>query len=80
MTHGAAKRKMAPRMKTPTSWMKLAGNRSAMPGKMPRASPHTGGPPPFRPKSGWIKQVKASHHRLTATKTPRMVHGTLTAR
>ena len=42
--------------------------------------PQTWGPPPSRPKSGWIKQVKASHHRLTATKTPRMVHGTLTAR
>ena len=80
MTHGAAKRKMAPRMKTPTSWMKLAWNWSRMPGKMPLASPHTGAPPPFRPRTGCRRQANASHHRLTATRKPRMVHGTLTAR
>ena len=51
ITQGAAKRKMAPRMKIPTSWKKPPGwNQKGLPGKMPRTSPQTGGPPPPRPR------------------------------
>ncbi len=80
VTHGAAKKKMAPRMKTPTTWKKLPSwSQYWLPGKMPRISPQTGRPPPPLANTP-VRQAKASHHRLTATKTPRMVQGTLTAR
>ncbi len=68
-------------MKTPTAWKKPPGwNQKGLPGKMPRTSPQTARPPPPRSKMGPVRQAKASHHRLTATNTPRMVHGTLTAK
>ena len=46
----------------------MSPNPKSPAGKKADASPHTGGPPPFRPKSGWRRQAKASHHRLNATK------------
>ncbi len=68
MTHGAAKRKMAPRRNTPTLWPKLDGPEGQpLDKKMPWARPHMPGPPLPCQKIGLKRPKTASHHRLKAT-------------
>jgi hypothetical protein len=66
MTQGAAKKKMAPRTKMATLWKKSIGPALKLfAGKNTRPKPHTGGPPPFRPKSG-TRRRKTHDHDLAA--------------
>ena len=82
MTQGAAKKKTPPRMKMATL-VEEAGRSNPEVARREERSRQT----PYRrarlrcaPKSGWTRQAKASHHRLKATRTPRIDHGTLRAR
>ncbi len=80
ITHGAAKRRITPRMKVPTVWKKSRGGSVKLLGSNTFcAKPQTGGLPPL-PKIGLSRQKMASHHRLNATYRPRPVQGTLMAR
>ena len=81
MTQGAAKKKMAPRMRTadPVDEALLLEPERAV-AERPRTSPKTGRPPPPRPKIGRVRQAKASHHRLNGHEDAEDVQGTLRAR
>ena len=80
MTHGAARKKMPPRRRPrpveEARWL----DQNCPAGTDRGQTPNTARPPPSRLKTGSVRQAKASHHRLTATKTPRKVQGTLMAR